>query len=267
MKTKLILTTALLALFSPTWAAERITPMTTEIRPVPMKVMERADESVLLIEMHFSKGKWQAKPLSILPCGGPSKVESTAPMRSMLQLKSRDGKILFRRHIGNPRLVLIEDPKEEPRLLAETTFTLRIPLRSQGRSMVSEKEVYSFEFFEDSRDDKKPATRLNLSKVMPELSRLRTTNKRASCQLIKPRMDKLPELKAGPSTALSTDSLASMLKNDRELLVKWGIDNRMTPDELKKLVFEHKDQWARLSLNKRSVETLLQEYSMSYKNR
>lgn len=266
MKIKLLLAIMPALLSSSVLAVDRLAPMTKVELNTPMRVLERADESVLLVKMSYSNGKWQAKPVSVLPCGGPSKINSVSPTRSMFQLKSRDGKTLYRRYIENPRIVLVEDPKEEPPLLKETSFTLRIPLRSSGKTVVREKDVYNLEFFEQERKSEKPTVKLNLSKAMPQLSKLRS-GKRISCQLVTPRMDKLPELKPGPETGISTDSLASMIKKDKGMLVSWGIENRVSPDELKKLVMTHKDQWTRLQLNQRSVDELLDEYNNAYRAR
>lgn len=267
MKLKLLLTIVPMVLLNTAWAADKLAPTMKLDRPVMATTLERSDESVLLVEMSYSNGKWQAKPITILPCGGPSKVNSVSPTRSMFQLKSRDGKALYRRYIENPRIVLVEDPKKDAPLLKETKFTLRIPLRSKGRTVVSEKDIYNFEFFEQERENKNPVTRLNLSKTLPTLSKQRKAGTLASCQLIEPRMDKLPELKAGPSNAISPDSLASMLKKDKGMLISWGIENGVTPDELKKLAFSHKDQWPRLQLQQRTVESVLNEYNAEYKNR
>lgn len=267
MKLKLLLTITPMVLLNTAWAVDKLAPAMKLDRPVMATAMERSDESVLLVEMSYSNGKWQAKPITILPCGGPSKVNSVSPTRSMFQLKSRDGKALYRRYIENPRIVLVEDPKEDAPLLKETKFTLRIPLRSKGRTVVNEKDVYNFEFFEQERKSQKPVAQLNLSKVLPALSKQRKAGKLASCQLIEPRMEKLPELKAGPSNAISPDSLASMLKKDKGMLISWGIENGVTPDELKKLAFSHKEQWPRLQLQQRTVDNMIDEYGKAYKNR
>lgn len=266
MKMKLILAIMPVLLSSSVWAADRLVPMNKVELKTPIRVMERADESVLLVKMSYSNGRWQAKPVSVLPCGGPSKINSVSPTRSMFQLKSRDGKTLYRGHIEDPRIILVEDPKKDPPLLKKTSFTLRIPLRSSGKTVVREKDIYNFEFFEQERKSEKPTVRLNLSKAMPQLSKMRSS-KRISCQLVKPRMDKLPELKPGPDTGISTDSLATMIAKDKGMLVNWGIDNRVTPDQLKKLVMSHKEQWTRLQLNQRSVEALLEEYNTAYRKR
>ena len=267
MKLKLLLTLALMMLLNTAWAADKLAPTMKLDRPIMATALERSDESVLLMQMSYSNGKWQARPLTILPCGGPSKPNSVSPTRSMFQLKSRDGKALYRRYIENPRIVLVEDPKEDAPLLKETKFTLRIPLRSKGRTVVSEKDIAHFEFFEQERESKKPVTRLNLSKALPTLSRQRKAGKLASCQLIEPRMDKLPELKPGRSTAVSIDSLATMLKKDKAMLLNWGIENGVTPDELKKLAISNKDQWSRLQLQQSTVDSMLEEYGKAYKSR
>jgi len=102
---------------------------------------------------------------------------------------------------------------------------------------------------------------------MPQLAEQQIAGKRTSCQLIEPRLDKLPKLKTKPNTAISPESLAVMLKGDRDLLIRWGIDNELTPDELKKLVFTHKDMWSRLHLQQPFVESLLEEYNKAYKSK
>jgi hypothetical protein len=228
---------------------------------------ERTDESVLLIAMTYSKGHWSAKPLSVLPCGGPSKADSLSATRSMFQLKSGDGKILYRRYIENPRIILVEDPKEPARLLDETKFTLRIPIKATGKRAIAQNDVYGFDFFENGRDFKKPNTSIRLDKVMPTLSRQLAVGKRASCQIIEPRLDNLPELKMEPGTAISPESLAALLKHDRGLVVRWGLDNGLTPDTLRKNVLAQKDKWAQVGLDRKAVDGLFSDYDAAYKEK
>lgn len=228
---------------------------------------ERTDESVLLIAMTYSKGQWSAKPISVLPCGGPSKADSLSATRSMFQLKAADGKILYRRYIENPRIILVEDPKEPARLLDETKFTLRIPIKEAGKRAIAQKDVHGFDFFENGREFKKPNASIRLDKLMPTLSRQLAVGKRASCQLIEPRVDKLPELAMEPGTAISPESLAALLKHDRGLVIRWGLENGLAPETLRKSVLAQKDKWAQVGMDRKAVDGLFTEYDAAYKER
>ena len=226
---------------------------------------ERAEESVLLIDMTYSQGRWQAKPITVLPCDGPSKPDSISRTRSMFQLKSREGKVLFRRFIENPRIILVEDPKESVSLLKETRFTLRIPIRQEGKRAINLKDIHTFDFFESGREQEKPSVSARLDTSMPLLSKPQATAKRLSCQIAAPTADKLPDLKVKPGDAISPESLASMIQRDSGLLIRWGLENGVTPDGLRKIVLQHEKRLAQINLSKSAANSLLKEYEAAYK--
>ena len=237
---------ALLALFGTAWA-------------------ERADESVLLVQVAFSHGHWQAKAASVLPCEGPSKPDSISATRSMYQLKDRDGRVLLQRYIENPRIILVEDPREMAPMREEISFTLRIPLPQQGKRAISLKDIFTFEFFENSRSQKDPSVTLRLDKDMQALQPL---GKLPPCAtIVKPPSDKLPPLTVRPGDAVSTESLASLIRLDRGVLIRWGLENGLTPEELTRIVAEHEAELAQVNLDKATVARLLREYEAAYNAR
>ena len=88
---------------------------------------EQEDKAVLLVRMFYEAEQWSAKPLRILPCEAPSKPAPHTDRRSVLVLRGDDGKVLARRLITNPRIILIEDPKEQAKLLSQMEFTIAVP--------------------------------------------------------------------------------------------------------------------------------------------
>ena len=231
---------------------------------------ERPDESVLLVDMAFNRGVWQAAPVKVLPCPGPSKPDSTATNQSMFQLRNRDGKVLFRRYIMNPRIVLVEDPKVPAGLLQTTKFTLRIPIRHEGARAVGYRDVHSFEFFERVSGDAardKPSVSLRLDTAMERLTRTQDAGIRVPCQVAAPSTERMPDLTMDPGNALSPDSLAALIQNDRGALIKWGLENGVTPDELRRVVRENEKRLGQVKMTPARAERLIQEYEAAYRKR
>lgn len=228
---------------------------------------ERSDEAVLLIDMAYSQGRWQAKPAAVLPCGGPSKPDSISLTRSLYQLKNADGKVLMRRYIENPRIILVEDPREPSALLEEIKFRLRIPIRQEGKTAISPKEIQIFEFFENGRHQREPSVVVRVDKELEAISKPTESGKRPSCAIVEPSLEKHPRLVAKPGNAISPESLATLIQHDRGVLIRWGLDNNLRPNDLKKLVARNENKLAQLKLDKSTVERLLKEYEAAYRKR
>ncbi len=231
---------------------------------------ERPDESSLLIAMSYDGGVWQARATKVLPCPGPSKPDNLSPARSMFQLKNREGKVLYRRYILNPRIILVEDPREPAPLLKQTRFTLAVPIKHEGKRGVQYRDVSAFEFFEKvgtDRQQEKPSVSVRLDKDMEELTRTAEAGKRVPCQVAAPSTEHLPKLTLDPGTAVSLDSLASLLQHDRGALIHWGLERNLTPDALRKIVKENEKHLGQVSLTPERAEELLREYDVAYKKR
>ena len=231
---------------------------------------ERPDESVLLVAMAFNRGVWQAAPVKVLPCPGPSKPDSTAANRSMYQLKNRQGKVIFRHYITNPRIILVEDPREPAALLPRMKFALRIPIRHEGSRAVQYRDVHSFEFFERVRDEggrDKPSVSLRLDAAMGRLTRTQEAGIRLPCQVAAPSTERMPDLTMDPGNAISPESLATLIHRDRGALIKWGLENGVTPDELRRLVRENERRLGEIKLTSAGADRLVQEYEAAYRKR
>ena len=230
-----------------------------------MAQTERAEETVLLMEMIYSEGRWSAKPATVLPCGGPSKPDSISMTRSMYLLRDREGKVLLQRYIQNPRIILVEDPREPMPLLREMKFRLRVPINQRGKRTIALSDVAAFEFYEEPLAQRAPSVAVRFD---GELARLAPNfaEQRPPCGVIAPPMEKLPRLTAGPSDALSLDALKGLVE-DRGLLMRWALEHDVTPDQLRKLIAQHERQLSRLNLDKHEVEDLLRDYERAYRGR
>ncbi len=229
---------------------------------------DTSGEIVLLVNMAYTQGRWQAEPTAVLPCGGPSKPDSVSGTRSVYQLKDRDGKVLLQRYLENPRLLLVEDPRENADLLKETKFTLRVPINQAGRSAIAVADVQTFEYFENARELRKPSAVVRFEEGKDLATLLKAVDpKTAPCTLADPSSARLPPLTLPPGDAISPDTLTALLQKDRETLIRWGLDNDLAPAELRKLVAQNEKQLAALQLDKAAIDKLLQEYEAAYRNR
>jgi hypothetical protein len=221
---------------------------------------EPSGESVLLMNMAYAEGRWQARPGALLPCGGPSKPDSTSGTRSLYRLKSRDGKVLMQRFIENPRMLLVEDPREPSALLKATNFTLRVPINQPGNTPIAVADVYAFEYFENARDSQRPSVVARLA-LTPA-----SDSGTASCLVVDPFRG-LPPLPNPPGSAITPEDLAALIRDDRQSLIRWALERNVTPTQLRTLVVQNPGPVAELHLDKPTIDGLLQEYERAYMNR
>ncbi len=228
---------------------------------------DTSGEMVLLMNMTYAQGRWQAQPAAVLPCGGPSKPDSSSASRSLYQLRSRDGKVLLQRYIANPRMLLVEDPREPSELLKETKFTLRIPINQPGQVTIAVADVQTFEYFENAREVRTPSAvaRFDQDKNLATLVQA-VDPKSVPCALADPS-SRLPPLRIPPSDAISPETLVTLIQKDRGSLIRWGLDNDLAPTELRTLVWQNEKQLAELQLDKATIDKLLQEYEVAYRSR
>jgi len=86
-----------------------------------------SEESVL-VDVAYDNGVWRGEVRSILPCGSPSKPLSPPEDHSVgFSVFDRSGKELYKHAFMDPRIVLIEDPRELPDLLTQVKFTAVLP--------------------------------------------------------------------------------------------------------------------------------------------
>ena len=225
---------------------------------------DRQDESVVLVQMSFDRGQWSATPLEILPCGAPSKPDALTRQRSLFQVTDRRGKVLFRRYITNPRIILVEDPKEPAKLLSKMEFTLAVPL-VEGAA--------SFQFFERERDyrdyerikgDRPGTAAADLGKVIASYERS-GHQERASCQIIVPKPEDPRKLVEVINTAMSVETITSLIARDQHLLIERGLQLKLDPEEVRQLVYSYRDNWAQVRVNEEQVERFLKRYTAAFR--
>jgi len=224
----------------------------------------RQYEAVLLVRMVFDQGQWRAKPLEILPCGAPSKPDPLTRRRSAFQLLDRSGKVLIRRFITNPRVILVEDPKEHTKLLSKLEFTLAVPF-VEGAT--------SFQFFERDRDypddyrkmdEIAGAANADLGDVV-EAYQDKGRQERAPCQIIAPKPEDPQKLGEVINTAISVETITSLIARDQHLLIKRGLELDLHPKEVRRLVYDYRNQWSRVQIDEEQVEGFLKRYTSAFR--
>lgn len=231
----------------------------------PVLRADAQDESVVLVQMSFDGGQWSAKPLEILPCGAPSRPDALSRRRSMFQLLDPRGKVLFRRYVTNPRIILVEDPKGPATLLPKMDFTLAVPY-VQGAS--------TFQFFEreqDARDDNKQKrdargwTTADLAEIVAIYEK-RNGAERADCQIIVPKPEDPRRLGKVIDTAISIESITSLIARDQHLLIERALELKLDPQEVRQLVYSYRDNWATVRVDEKQVENFLNRYAAAFRD-
>lgn len=91
---------------------------------------DEKDKSVVLVHLNFKDGKWSlgSEGVSILPCEAPGKYINGSESDPLFRVLRSGDKEVYKRHIRNPRLISIEDPVTQTKLLDEVSFKLRFAL-------------------------------------------------------------------------------------------------------------------------------------------
>ncbi len=102
-------------------------------------------DGVVLVNLKYEEGRWHLgkEGVTILPCNPPNNVGSGSKKDPMVRVLSEDGKLLYEKIFGNPRLLLYEHPEGKAVLLDEASFTLRFAYY---------KGMQRFEFYETSEN-------------------------------------------------------------------------------------------------------------------
>ena len=106
-------------------------------------------DNVMFIPVAYQDGEWfQRDNIQYAPCEPPSKPNLGTDADPVIRAYDLQGELMYTKGMRNPRLVLIEDPKEPVALLRKVAFELRLPyLRGISR----------IEFWEFPRKQQEPS--------------------------------------------------------------------------------------------------------------
>ncbi|MCG8668220.1 MAG: hypothetical protein MI867_02315 [Pseudomonadales bacterium] len=106
-------------------------------------------DNVMFIPVAYNQGQWfQANEIQFAPCEPPSKPNLGNEFDPVIRAYDAQGEEIYEQGMRNPRLILIEDPKEPAALLSQIRFELRLPY-VRGISRI--------EFWEFPREQKEPS--------------------------------------------------------------------------------------------------------------
>lgn len=106
-------------------------------------------DNVMFIPVSYVQGQWfQSNEIQYAPCEPPSKPNLGNDMDPLIRAYDVQGELVYEKGMRNPRLVLIEDPKEPAALLREISFDLRLPYL---------KGISKVEFWEFPREQQEPS--------------------------------------------------------------------------------------------------------------
>lgn len=129
--------------------------------------------------------------MSLLPCPSPSKPISAPEQQLQFVAYDEKGEALYRFGIMDPRLILVEDPRELPEPLKQLEFVARLPYM-HGLSKVE---------FSVPGDRKEPVASVEISKVLAIYHEAGGIQQKAICQVSSDRVDAghTPDLPASPN--------------------------------------------------------------------
>lgn len=106
-------------------------------------------QNVMFVPVGYNQGQWyQADEVQVAPCEPPSKPSLANELDPSIRAFDGNGEEIYQQGMRNPRLVLIEDPKEPVALLSEIRFELRLPYV---------RGIERVEFWEFPRQQKEPS--------------------------------------------------------------------------------------------------------------
>ncbi|MCG8316552.1 MAG: hypothetical protein MI976_25345 [Pseudomonadales bacterium] len=106
-------------------------------------------DNVMFVPVEYRDGVWyQAEQITYAPCEPPSKPSLATDADPIIRAYTVEGEVAYEQGMRNPRLILIEDPKQPVGLLREISFELRLPYL-RGLSRV--------EFWESPREQQEPS--------------------------------------------------------------------------------------------------------------
>lgn len=214
-------------------------------------------DAVLLINMQYDGDRWFAKGESVLPCAGPSKPDSRSSMRSMIRLTDKSGKTVTQRYITNPRLILVEDPKERPELLKEMSFSLRVPVKNASEDTLS--RISTFEFSEKGEE---VSVKLDLQGMVERF--LSNPPKSASCILKAPDASKLPKIDVKPDESISPELAKKLMQENPVMVMSMGVRLGVEPSFVQAWVSENSAVLKEMDVSEGQVRELLKEYQAFY---
>jgi len=93
---------------------------------------------VILIPVEYKEGRWVAGAggVQILPCEPPTYYLSGGATEPLVQLLDAKERVVYERNLEmDPRILVQEGPSDQPNVLEEVSFVLRLPLLGHAQSM------------------------------------------------------------------------------------------------------------------------------------
>jgi len=132
-------------------------------------------DSVVLVPLIFEKETWSLNPegVTVLPCAAPTKFIRGTEGDPLIRVLGANKEPVYERQMNNPRLILIEDPREEPSLLDEVSFKIRFKL-ADGMEL--------FEFWYNPRAQEEPSVTVDLREAIKKYVDAGGVDQEAPCQ-------------------------------------------------------------------------------------
>ena len=136
-------------------------------------------DETLLVAVKFNEGVWTAEPMSLLPCPSPSKPLSAPAQQVQFVAYDDKGEAQYRFGIMDPRIILVEDPRELPEPMKQLEFVARLPYM-RGLSKVE---------ISVPAEHKEPVATVEITKVVREYDAAGGIQQKAVCQVPSDRVD------------------------------------------------------------------------------
>jgi hypothetical protein len=235
------------------------------------------DEQVnysLMVELAYSKGKWIAKPIEVMPCDGPGGVPLTrSDQSSMVQLLDQKGQVLYQRYMRNPRWVHFEVTKEGKKpdvFLDEVKLKLVVPIQIPQSRSSNTPVPNRLTFTETVGSSDRASVSVNIGRQLSRLYKASKSKKDFPCQLERVTADHLPPLQSGSMGSelfANSDNVKALLMSQPELALKVIADMGTSPATFRRAIYDVKDQWQSLGIDKRRANQLIQQYNSIYRKK
>lgn len=243
----------------------RPSPTITDVRPIRPTLnpdvlrtinTSPSEDGVVLIDLKFNNGEWSAGLRDILPCGSPSKPPHFGAPQSAIFLSGDGTRPVAQRLITNPRLPMIEDPREPPKLLEEVSFTVAVPYGKGARSVTF---IEDFDGQFKRADDTKAGINLDISERAARFE-TRPPGERPDCVPVYPRFGRTTGLVTPDVKNLSS---AEVLSN-RSQLIRQGTRAGVTPSAVRAFVRRYRGQLIERGFKSEDIDRLVRDYETAY---
>jgi len=140
-----------------------------------------ASKGTILVPIDYKDERWLVgeKGVTVLPCEPPTPFYSGSEIQPLVQIVDTNGEVVYERNEAlDPRFLLYEGPSDQPHILEEVSFTLRLPLLAGMQTL----EYTVAPRDEEARKEQEPDLIVDLGPAVEQYEAAGAMEQEAPCQ-------------------------------------------------------------------------------------